>query len=408
MFLVKPSGKKKKWDIRFRMDGRTFKVPGDRDKHATNRIAERLKMLVAAKQNGDLPPSELSQWMANMPQSLAERLSELGLLDQRRREQRRPLLEHIKDFQAIVAARRSNTEDHAKSQAGRVRRLVTAMEVTHFSEITADGITLGAKVLEHGGKSVSVATRHHHLRAMKNFCRWMVASKRALQNPAEHVELPSPDEDPQIERRPLTVAEFQALMAYLTTFERYPHQLSKWTAADRRLVYWLAVKTGFRKNELATLRRADFQLDSKPPRVVVQARHAKSGEKASVPIPNDLAASLGAYTDHMHPEAQVFRFPTCCHSVVDILRRDLRGAGITWNEDKDSAETIDFHTLRSTAITWWLTEDRLHPKAVQQLARVTSLALVERYSRNWVMKDYSWLNKGKVLDVAPVKKAKSA
>ena len=57
-----------------------------------------------------------------------------------------------------------------------------------------------------------------------------------------------------------------------------------------------------------------------------------------------------------------------------MFRRDLTEAGIPW--DLPTGERVDFHTLRSTAITWWLDVDGLSQKRVQILARLKTLALV--------------------------------
>ena len=80
-----------------------------------------------------------------------------------------------------------------------------------------------------------------------------------------------------------------------------------------------------------------------------------------------------------------------------MFRRDLTGAGIPWQ--LPTGEVVDFHTLRSTAITWWLDVHGLWPKRVQVLARLKTLALVARYSRNLRLEDFGWLNRGPKLIV---------
>ena len=74
-----------------------------------------------------------------------------------------------------------------------------------------------------------------------------------------------------------------------------------------------------------------------------------------------------------------------------MLRRDLDGAGIAhrW----ETGEVVDFHTFRSTTITWWLDVYELPQKRVQVLARLKTLALVARYSRRFRMENFDWLSK---------------
>lgn len=101
----------------------------------------------------------------------------------------------------------------------------------------------------------------------------------------------------------------------------------------------------------------------------------------------------------LEPNDPVFPLPATSGSIVDMLRRDLKGAGIPWK--LATGEVVDFHTLRSTAITWWLDVDGLSPKRVQVLARLKTLALVQRYSRNLRIEDFGWLEQGPKLVAAP-------
>jgi integrase len=141
--------------------------------------------------------------------------------------------------------------------------------------------------------------------------------------------------------------------------------------------------------------------------IVIKAGDTKNRTKGAVPVPDDLAMALKKYIKGRDPDEYLFPFPSSSHGVVDMFRRDLDGAGIRWNFGDGNPETVDFHTLRSTAITWWLDVDGLPPKRVQILARLKTLALVAAYSRNMRLEDFSWLNKGPMLMPQP-KRKKSA
>ena len=95
----------------------------------------------------------------------------------------------------------------------------------------------------------------------------------------------------------------------------------------------------------------------------------------------------------------LFWMPSQRHSIVAMLRRDLAGAGIiaTW----DTGEVVDFHSFRCTAITWWLDVYGLSSKRVQQLARLKTLRLVERYSRKFRLTDTAWLSNAPKLGNEP-------
>ena len=248
---------------------------------------------------------------------------------------------------------------------------------------------------------IEAATRRHYIIALKDFCKWMVTSKHASENPVVNLQPPALNADPSIERIPLTHVQFQKLMAYMDTFERYKQQKARWTAYDRKLVYWTAVMTAYRQNELRTRRVDSLILDTTPARIAIRARHAKNREKGAVAIRAELAEALKAYVQDRDPDEPLFPFPATNHGIVEMFRKDLTGAGITWDFGKDSPDTIDFHTLRSTAITWWIDTPGMSVKKVQVLARLKTPGLVAAYSRNYRLDDYTWLEQGPSL-VAPV------
>ncbi len=236
--------------------------------------------------------------------------------------------------------------------------------------------------------------------------KWAVKSGRSLRSPIADLKPPGQYEAPEVERVPLTVTQFRALAKYLGTFERYKGQQARWNAHDRLLICWTAVKTAYRKSELISLRVKNIHFDSKPPCISIKARNAKNRTAGEVPIPTDLAVALKSYVKGRDLDERLFPFPATSRSVLRLFRRDLDGAGIKWDFGTDNPETVDFHTLRSTAITWWLDVDGLTPKRVQILARLKSLHLVAKYSRNLRLADFGWLNKGPKL--VPERRRRSA
>jgi integrase len=388
MHLVAPQHDHVKWNIRFRNhDGKIRAIPGDEDKTMATRIGNRVEMLVNAKQNGDQPPKELQGWIDNMPTKLSDRLVELGLISANRIERGKPISEHIDKFQTFVAVRKSNKAKQAKHQAGRVRLICKALKVKTVADLNADAFR---EYL--GGLELAVATKRAYIIVMKDFAKEMARIGAVKESPFKDIKAPGQYENPEYERQPLTVTQFKMLMNHMDTFDRYFGQKARWTASDRKLIYWTAVKTGYRQSELKQLRKGHLFLDDTPAVVSLKARHTKNKTDGEVPIPQDLAAALKKYIAHLEPNDKIFWFPTTSGSVVDMMRRDLKGAGIDWK--LPTGEIIDFHSLRSTAITWWLDVDGLRPKRVQVLARLKTLALVYNYSRNLRMEDFSWLEHG--------------
>jgi integrase len=396
MYLVEPTGRKRKWDIRIRLpNGKTVRIPGDRDESIAEQIGQRLEMLAKAKANGDPPPSFLGQWIASMDIRLAARLVSLGLIPAKNLEHSKTLIEQIDEWEGIVQGRHPDSSGHACQQAFKVRRIVKAITATTLSDLDADRVVEKVNGFQTDGCKVktplATSTRRSYEIAAKDFTSWLSKRLKA-DDPLLEMELPGQYSNVEYERQPLTVKQFQALTTYLNTFERYPNQKSRWSAKERQLIYWTAVKTGYRESELKKLRKWNLYLDGKPAVVGLKARHNKNKQKGEVPIPNDLAAALKKHIANLEPDDLVFRFPSTSGSVVDMLRKDLEGAGISWK--LVSGELIDFHALRATAIVWWLTVDRRTPKEVQVLARLKSISMLDKYTRNFKLEDFRWLNRG--------------
>jgi integrase len=389
-----------KWDIRGKIhDGRLVRFPGDRDHDTADRLRMKIEALIRAKINGEPPPPELNTWINQMPAKLAARLVKEGLIDLRRVERGKPVNDQIDLFEGVVANRKSNSKKHAGQQASKVKKVCKALNVRVFTELNEDDVLKALKDM-----SMSTSTRRSYIIAMKDFAKWMVRTKRAAENPFLNMKAPGQYENVEYERQPLTVAQFQKLMKHLDTFERYRGQKSRWTAYDRKMIYWTAVRTAYRQSEMKALRRANLYLDEKPAVICLKARFTKNKTDGEVPIPADLAKALKKYVAGLEPNDRVFPFPRTSGSIVDMLRRDLTGAGVPWK--LPTGEVVDYHTLRTTAITWWLDVDGLTPKRVQVLARLKTLALVQNYSRNLRIEDFGWLNKGpKLANLRPKKRA---
>jgi integrase len=396
MYLVEPYGKKRKWDIRFRNhDGRVVRVPGDREEATARRNGERIEMLVKARQNGDPPPAELATWIANMDEGLAERLVGLGLIEPRHRARNTALLEWIEPWAQVVSGRNPDSNSHAPQQGRKVRRVIEAMKAAKLDDLDPDHVTEKINGFKTEGCKeatlLTTATRRSYGVAIEDFSKWL-AKKLKIENPLAEMDVPGQYENPEYERQPLTVAQFRQLITYLDTFVRYRNQKARWTAFDRRIIYWTAVSTGYRESELKKVRKWNLYLDETPAVICLKARDTKNKTKGEVPIRRDLAAALKKYVADLEPGDRVFPFPATSGSIVDMLRRDLARAKIPWK--LPSGEVIDFHSFRATFITWALDVYGLSPKRVQVLARLKGLAMVQNYSRNLRIENFGWLDKG--------------
>lgn len=69
------------------------------------------------------------------------------------------------------------------------------------------------------------------------------------------------------------------------------------TGADRAMLYRLAVETGLRFRELASLSWADLNLEGKSPTVRVQAAYAKNRRSDTLPLKPTTAPILERWRD---------------------------------------------------------------------------------------------------------------
>src|SRR5262249_39571536 len=158
---------------------------------------------------------------------------------------------------------------------GRARRLlVEGCGFRFYGDISP------SKVMEHldGMRTgtvkkpgVSAQTFNFYLQAVKQFCRWAVKDRRALENPPAHPDGLNVKTDRGRDRRPFTLEELRRL---LEAARIGPDRFGM-AGQVRALCYWLAVETGLRANELRSLSRNSFALDAEAPTVTVQAAYSK-------------------------------------------------------------------------------------------------------------------------------------
>jgi integrase len=113
------------------------------------------------------------------------------------------------------------------------------------------------------------------------------------------------------------------------------------TGEDRAVLYTVALASGLRREELASLTPASFRLDASPPVVVTPASYCKNGEEAVQPLPGHVADGLRGWLRGKPIERPVFDLP---QSTAEMVRADARAAGV----DPDG---LDMHALRHTYIT---------------------------------------------------------
>jgi integrase len=372
--IYRPKGSKKYVIMYFDENGRRRKKTGTTDKVVTKRIAHDIDNKVALRRAGSIDPA-------------AERFAE---------SERTPLVEHIAAWEANLVAE-GRTVEYAEQITGRVRRLVAvilgsnvarldprrlstsergevsqsieaAIKPARLSDLTRLKVQAAIAKLKDAGRSHR--TCNHYRTAAKIFVRWCKRNDRIRENPLDGVTGYNVKEDIRHDRRTISLDELRRL---IVAAERGP-VIRNLPGPTRALCYRLAVATGLRYSEIASIKPESFNW--KAPSVTVAAAYTKNGDPATLPIPNDLVDDLAAFVAPLPSGTPVFPLPNKKGS--DMVRRDLKAAGIPYCDD--AGLVFDFHALRCETATL-ADAAGVTPRVVQKLMRHSSLELTGKYTR---------------------------
>ena len=164
------------------------------------------------------------------------------------------------------------------------------------------------------------------------------------------------------------------------------------TGDDRVTLYMLAIQTGLRAGEIASLTRGKVVLSATHSHVLCKADNTKNAKLAKQYIDGELTERIGKLVARKKKAAPVFVFEDM-YALADMVRADLAEARLRWLQEAANAkeferrgesdflaatnhegERIDFHALRHTCGAW-LARAGEHPKVVQTVMRHASITL---------------------------------
>ena len=332
-----------------------------------------------------------------------------GLIDRFHEHQKRPLIEHVRDFRRHLEAK-NNTPGHIATTLARVQAIVNGCGFRFIRDISPSAVENWLKE-QRDTDAFGISTSNHYLRAVKSFTTWLVKTRRTSENALAGLSALNADADIRRERRDCSADEFRRL---LQAAVKGP-QVCGLNGPERAALYLTATYTGLRASELASLTPGSFDFGADPPTVTVQAAYSKHRRKDVLPLHPDLAGRLQAWLrmretsqddqEHVlpiHRETEPKLWPGQWASrrhAAEMLRHDLQTARKTWIKEAvtgpertrreqsgtlkyvdDSGRVLDFHALRHTFITN-LAKGGVHPKIAQELARHSTITLtMDRYS----------------------------
>ena len=337
--VYKPKGSKKYVISFLDEQGHRRKKTGATDKGVTQRIARDLENKIALRREGLIDPKA----------------------DAYRAHEGRAIAGHLDDFRAALAAKGGSAKHPAvtRNRAARVLELAGVKRIPDLTPSVAMGAIAALRV-----EGLSAETVNHHVRAVKAFARWLWRDGRTRDHALAHLSTSSAAGDRRRPRRALTPAEAARLV---TAAESGPI-VQGMAGPDRARCYLVALGTGFRAAELASLTPERFDLAGRTPTATVPAGYTKNGREAVQPLAPALARRLGPWLAELPPGVPVFRLSK---RAAEMMRVDLAAAGIDY---ETAAGVADFHSLRAAYISN-LVASGASVKTCQVLARHSTPSL---------------------------------
>lgn len=358
MRIFKPT-KSKYWiELRDHL-GKVRRFAGLTDKKQTELLGQQIQRLINSKVAGEQPDAHLTKWLEGVPPRLRKHFVRIGVLDIKRATASKLLTEHLAEFRATLAG---NTERYIRQIHNALTQTFADCQFNYWSDI--DAVRLETYLKEKFLPD-SQRTFNAYLKAVKQFCNWMVKNRRASESPIMHLSTIQVT-DPKKKRRAIEVSELTKLFE---AAEAGPVCLGM-SGHERAMLYRLAVETGLRANELRSLKVSSFDLAGCT--ITVEAAYSKHRRQDVQGISIETAAKLRTFLAGKLPNVQVFKIP---EKTAVMLRADLKVVGIPYKDE--AGRDFDFHALRHQCGTL-LAAAGVTPKEAQDILRHSDINLTMR------------------------------
>lgn len=299
---------------------------------------------------------------------------------------------HLADYREMLNARQ-NSKLYIRRTCNYIEEICDLAGFRTIADIGPDGVNrVSADMLLEGFAARTVQAR---VVAITGFATWLYEHGKLASDPLLSVKRPSLKGKRKLERRMLLPEEWPLLRA-ATLAGGVRNGLEPFARAT---LYALAIQTGLRASEIASLTKANLHLSGKRPYVRVKASNTKNKDEARQHIQEDLAADLERMTARLMPAVRVFPIAAVC-DLAEALRADAADARRRWLKDarttaererrRDSdflaarnhqGEILDFHSLRFSCGAW-LAIQGVHPKVIQKVMRHSTITLTfDTYGR---------------------------
>jgi len=349
-------------------------VCGCKDKKATEALARKLEgeAMLRAKGVIDSAAEKLAHWDAV------------------------PLDRHLVDFERMMRGK-GGTAEHVGRTLAYIRDFLSLCGFKKQADLDAAKVAACVTDLKRDGlpprekarkrRPLSARAVNARLTALKAFTRWLFRTGRMRTDPMMQVAKLNSRIDRKRVRRALADDEVSWL---IRTAEKGP-VVRGMAGRDRAMLYRLALETGLRASELASLTPASFSLaDPVEATVKVAAAYSKHRRDDILPLRRDVAEAVAVFIEGMPADDRLFAVPD---KTAEMIQTDLAAARDAWIEeadtdkereartkttflsDKDGSDrVVDFHALRHTFITR-LARSGVAPAVAKSLARHSTITL---------------------------------
>jgi len=335
-----------RWQITYTgADGRTKRRVGFTDKQESARLARRLEDEARARRLGLLDDG-------------AERSSKHASA---------PISEHVEAYRGLLESKGGDPR-HVRETMASIHAVLETCEWATLQDL--DGARFSAHLREYA-QGRAARTVNARRQALRGFTRWLVANQRLDRDPFATVARAA-DHVKARERRALDDDEINRLIQ-ATAQEPTRFRMG---GERRAMLYRVAIGTGFRAGELASLTPRSFDLDAEDPTITIEAAYSKRRRRDIQPIRPDLAETLRPWLASQPLEKILW--PIKGAKTARMIAADLEAAGVPVEDD--AGRVCDFHALRHTYVTR-LARAGVTPKVAQTLARHSTITLtMDRYA----------------------------
>lgn len=307
----------------------------------------------------------------------ADRLAALGVEPPTKKQKTERLDSLLKQFESHLTAKES-TNRHVSQTMKRIRLLLSSTKAKTVDEMKSSRIADTLKVWRtirvpdsrpnRKSQTISVETSNHYTRAIKSFSRWLWIEGKTSDDKLKSLRILNSKADRRVTRRALSDQQIAKLIeATRCSGKTYRGRTWRLSPEDRVMLYSLAILTGLRLSEIASLTVDSLNFEAKT--VTLQAAYSKRRREDVLPLHDSLIGPLQAWIG----ERTGSLFPgSWTGSAASAIRRDLAVAGIP---SRDSAgRIVDFHALRHSFVSS-LARHGITPAIAQRLARHSTVTL---------------------------------